>query len=192
MNDRWWDEIVWKQNACLCRGRGVMDRDQAVLLSAALCSPAMMAALLASATTCKYQPLLLAPGFYFGCVSASPAQTFNKAGGVIWGCVKMSEHICWSENVQTRCVSRIINQQLLILGKQSSPQPEFLCLAPADRLHQNSNVTVYSLFYFLFLACWIFQKITNNKHRMLYFVEIKLSGFWMFICVALFLNYRAA
>lgn len=43
-------------------------------------------------------------GFYFGC-KISLAQTFYKAGGVISGCAQMSEHICWSKNVQTECVT---------------------------------------------------------------------------------------
>lgn len=62
----------------------------------------------------------------------------------------MSEHICWSKNVQTECVSSIINQQLLILGKQSSPHPEFICFMPADRLKQHSGVTVHRVYTFFF------------------------------------------
>lgn len=101
-----------------------------------------MAARLAFAITQKYQPLLFSwllvwlrifPCSYF----------FYKAGGVISGCVKMSEHICWSKNVQTRCDSRIINQQLLILGKQSSPPPGFICLASMASLHQRNGVVVF-------------------------------------------------
>lgn len=45
----------------------------------------------------------------------------------------MSEHTCWSKNVQTR--HGIINQQLLILVKQSPPLPGFICFAPIDSLH---------------------------------------------------------
>lgn len=129
------------------------------------------------------------PAFCFGC-EIPPVQTFYKARGVISGCVKMSEHICWSKNVQTECVSRIINQ--LILGKQSSPQPEFICLVPADRLHQSSRVTVCSVYFFFFSlnipevqskAC----KLCPLKHicclcfmlhvcRVLSFIDIKLWG----------------
>lgn len=80
------------------------------------------------------------------------------AGGVISGCVKMSEHDCWSKNVQTRCVSRIINQQLLILGKQSSPQPGCVGLAPMHRFHQRGkrcvfiSFPIYIFFTMLFLT----------------------------------------
>lgn len=130
MNDRWRDKIVWRQNACLEWTSGVMDREQAVfffpfLLSAAPCP--VMAAWLALHK--KYQPLLfswLLPWLIFYQLLI----IFYKAGGVILGCVKTSEHICWSKNVQTRCVSRIINLHLLISGKQSFPLPGFICLAP--------------------------------------------------------------
>lgn len=78
MNDRWRDEIVWKQNACLGRRSGVMDRDQVVYLflsSLRLCSPAVMAAWVAFATTQKYRTLFLAGLLLCGCDS-SPAHTF--------------------------------------------------------------------------------------------------------------------
>lgn len=62
MNDRWRDEIVWKQNACLGRRSGVMDRDQAVYLSLPSLSTSVFScsdgARLAFAITQKYQPLL--------------------------------------------------------------------------------------------------------------------------------------
>lgn len=38
MNDRWRNEIVWKQYACLGRRSGVMDREQAASLSPPLSS----------------------------------------------------------------------------------------------------------------------------------------------------------
>lgn len=85
-------------------------------LSATLCSPAAMAAQLALATSQQYQPTIYsAPDLYFGSISPH-AHTFYKAKGGIMGCVKMSKNICHSENMQTRCDSRIINQQLLIFG----------------------------------------------------------------------------
>lgn len=77
------------------------------------------------------------------------------AGGVISGCVKMSEHDCWSKNVQTRCVSSIVNQQLLILGKQSSPQPGCVGLAPMHRFHQRGKRCVFISFpIYFFLLCY--------------------------------------
>lgn len=98
----------------------------------------------------------------------SPAKTFNKARGVISGCVKMSEHICWGKNVQTQCVSMITNQQLLILGKQSSTQPGLICLTPVDRSHQSRLVTVYSIctFFKKCFTCWIFRKVARKTCKL--------------------------
>ncbi len=93
--------------------------------------------------------LCYSPGFYSNC--SSPTHNFYKAAGVISECVNMSEHICWSKKVQTRCVSRMISQLLSILRKQSSSRTGFICLTPVDRLHQSNGVTVY-------LTCWILQK----------------------------------
>lgn len=54
--------FVWKQNACLSRRSGMMDRDQAVYLSHSSLSSsvfsAVMAAQLAFAVIKEYQPLL--------------------------------------------------------------------------------------------------------------------------------------
>lgn len=120
------------------------------LLSAARCSPAVTAALLASATTRKYQPHLLS--WLLLWLHIFPCSNFfYEAGGVISGCVKMSEHICWSKNLQTQHVSWIVSQQLFLLGKQSSPKPKFVCPTPLDRLHQSNGVTVYRVHTSFFL-----------------------------------------
>lgn len=97
-------------------------------LSAAPCSPAVVASWLAFATTHKYQPPIFA--WLYLWPSFLPCSYFYKAGGVILGCIKISEHTCWSTNVQTR--RGVINQQLLILRKQSSPPPGLICFAPID------------------------------------------------------------
>lgn len=66
-SDGWRDEIVWKQNACLERGSGVMDREQALdQLSCVLLR-------VTAATTRKALPASVA--FDTSC-TYSPAQTF--------------------------------------------------------------------------------------------------------------------
>lgn len=97
-------------------------------------------------------------GFYFKLLEVF-FFFFHTAGGVISGCVKMSEHDCWSKNVQTRCVSRIVNQQLLILGKQSSPQPGCVGLAPMDRFHQRGKRCVFISFPIYFFLLFYFSLV---------------------------------
>ena len=143
---------VWREGVEWWRTSGVCFLG---LLSAALCTGDTGSAGI-RCNTSTYVPTSRCShsGFYFGCTALVSFSFlffffFYKAGGVISGCVKMSEHDCWSKNVQTRCVSRIINQQLLILGKQSSPQPGCIGLAPKDRLH--ARVAFLSVFLFFFL-----------------------------------------
>lgn len=142
--------FVWKQNACLGRRSGMMDRNQAVYLSCSSLSssvfPAVMAAQLAFTIIKEYQPLLFFWLLLY--LFSSPAERFYKTGGVIWGCIKMSEHICWSINVRT-CDLRIINQQSLILGKQSSPPSGFICLVTMAIVHQRNWIEDYHIFLFL-------------------------------------------
>lgn len=119
-----------------------------------LCAPALLASVATRVPTDQPTVLCSRSGFHFKLFEVFFFFSYT-AGGVISGCVKMSEHDCWSKNVQTRCVSRIVNQQLLILGKQSSPQPGCVGLAPMHRFHQRGKRCVFISFpIYFFLLCY--------------------------------------
>lgn len=79
-----------------------------------------------------------------------PAQRFYKHGGVMSGCRNDDGTYLLEQNVQTRCASRIINLKLLILCKQSTQQPGFLCLMHMERLHCHSlpHMHIYLFLYY--------------------------------------------
>lgn len=112
MNDTCRDEVAWKQNARFeekewSDGQSPRRCIFPLLLSAAPCSPAVTAAPLASASNTQVLLTSAARLGFFTLAAKFPLfKLFYKAGGVISGkCAKMSEHICWSKNVQTECVS---------------------------------------------------------------------------------------
>lgn len=133
MNDRWRDEIVWKEKACVGRS-GVMDKAQRENLSPPSFSGPVFCSDGRSAGTHykrQYQPLLCSACLSFTLTAVhmrwmacrgSSSLNFYNAARVTLGCVKMSEQIFWTKNVQTHCASRIVNQYLFILGKQSSQE----------------------------------------------------------------------
>lgn len=87
------------------------------LLSAAPCSPAVAAARLAFATTHKYQPQIftwLSLWLFF-----LPRSCFYKAGGVILGCVKMSEHTCLKQKCPNK--ARDHKSAIVNLGETKLP-----------------------------------------------------------------------
>lgn len=70
------------------------------------------------------------------------------------GYVRMSEHTFWSKNVQTR--RWIINQQLLILGKQSSSSDLSVCTDRQFSLHREKK----NLFFFSL------PKFMSQRHKL--------------------------
>lgn len=108
------------------------------LLSAALCSPAVMAARLAFAITQKYQPLLFS--WLLVWLRIFPCSYFFLQG---WRSYLRMCKDEWTYLLEQKCPNTIINQQLLILGKQSSPPPGFICLASMASLHQRNGVVVF-------------------------------------------------